>query len=128
MTPYIAGALAAFLTCWALVLTQGWHGRFTLDSSEGVQKFHTRPTPRVGGLGVMAGLLAVQWQAPVEWKPVLGPMLLAALPAFVFGVAEDLTKKVGPRARLLATMGSGVLASVLTGTALAHTGLSVASQ
>ncbi len=123
MTLLIAGALASFFVCWALVLTQNWHGRFTLDSAEGVQKFHTRPTPRIGGVGVMVGLLAVQWQAPAEWQPVLGPMLLASLPAFIFGVAEDLTKKVGPRARLLATMGSGVLASMLTGTALAHTGL-----
>jgi UDP-N-acetylmuramyl pentapeptide phosphotransferase/UDP-N-acetylglucosamine-1-phosphate transferase len=123
MTPYIAGALAAFLTCWGLVLTQAWHGRFTLDKPEGVQKFHDRPTPRIGGLGVMAGLVMLQIQAPAEWEPMLGPMLLAALPAFVFGVAEDLTKKVGPRARLLATMCSGVLASSLTGAALAHTGL-----
>lgn len=66
MMVLVAGALASFLVCWALVLTQTWHGRFTLDSAEGVQKFHTHPTPRIGGLGVMAGLLAVQWQAPEE--------------------------------------------------------------
>ncbi len=123
MYALLAGVLTAFLASWGLVLTQRWHGRFTLDRGEGVQKFHTRPTPRVGGLSVMAGLLAVQWQAPADWKPVLGPMLLAALPAFVFGVAEDLSKKIGPGVRLLATLSSGALASVLTGTALAHTGL-----
>jgi UDP-N-acetylmuramyl pentapeptide phosphotransferase/UDP-N-acetylglucosamine-1-phosphate transferase len=119
----LAGALTAFVASWALVLTQGWHGRFTLDSAEGVQKFHLHPTPRVGGLSVMAGLLVVQWQSPADWMPVLGPMLLAALPAFVVGVAEDLSKSVGPGVRLLCTVGSGVVASVLTGTALTHTGL-----
>ena len=119
----LAGALAAFIACCLLVVTQRWHGRFTLDNAEGIQKFHTRPTPRIGGVGVMAGMLAVLLLAPEAWKSVLVPMLWASLPAFAFGVAEDISKRVGPRARLLATMGSGVLATVLTGTALAHTGL-----
>lgn len=119
----LAGAAVSFLACWVLVWTQAWHGRFTHDSASGVQKFHTRPTPRVGGMGVMAGMVAVHTMAPAEWVALLGPMLLAALPAFIFGVAEDLSKRVGPRLRLLATMGSGVLASFLTGTALGHTGL-----
>jgi len=119
----LSGAVVTFLTCWALVLTRTWHGRFTLDSANGVQKFHTRPTPRVGGLGVMAGMGAIQAVAPPDWQANLGPMLLACLPAFAFGVAEDLTKRVGPGLRLLATMGSGVVASLLTGTALTHTGV-----
>ena len=71
----------------------------------------------------MTGMVTVHAVAPADWYPVLGPMLLASLPAFVFGVAEDLSKRVGPRLRLLATMGSGVLASLMTNTALDHTGL-----
>ena len=47
----LAGALAAFIACCLLVVTQRWHGRFTLDNAEGIQKFHTRPTPRIGGVG-----------------------------------------------------------------------------
>ena len=39
-------------------------------------------------------------------------------PAFAFGLAEDLTKRVGVLARLLATMASGVLAWAITGYAL----------
>ncbi|NBT11444.1 MAG: glycosyl transferase [Betaproteobacteria bacterium] len=123
ITAMLAGALATFISCWALVLTQAWHGRFTHDGSHGVQKFHVHPTPRIGGVGLMIGMLAVQWQAPAEWTTMLGTMLLAALPAFLFGTAEDLSKRVAPRVRLLATMGSGVAASLLSGTALAHTGL-----
>jgi UDP-N-acetylmuramyl pentapeptide phosphotransferase/UDP-N-acetylglucosamine-1-phosphate transferase len=124
----LGGAAAAFFMCWVLVLTQRWHGRFTLDSAQGVQKFHFHPTPRIGGVGVMTGMVAAWLLAPEPWLPILGPMLLASLPAFVFGVAEDLTKRVGPRARLLATMGSGVAASLLTGTALTHTGIPFMDQ
>jgi UDP-N-acetylmuramyl pentapeptide phosphotransferase/UDP-N-acetylglucosamine-1-phosphate transferase len=45
-------------------------------------------------------------------------LLLAGLPAFFFGLAEDVTKQVGITARLLATMASGVLGWWLTGTAI----------
>ncbi len=118
-----AGGGVAFLMCWALVLTQRWHGRFTLDPAQGVQKFHIHPTPRVGGIGIMAGLCAVWLTAPLAWNSILEPLMLASVPAFVFGLAEDLTKSVGARARLLATMGSGVLASLITGTMLTHTSI-----
>jgi UDP-N-acetylmuramyl pentapeptide phosphotransferase/UDP-N-acetylglucosamine-1-phosphate transferase len=40
--------------------------------------------------------------------------LYAGLPAFLFGVAEDLTKRIGVLARLLATMASGLLAWWIT--------------
>ena len=123
VTSALLGGVVALLSCWALVLTQGWHGRFTHDIALGIQKFHVAPTPRIGGVAVMLGILAVWWTVHPRWEDILRPMILASLPAFVFGTAEDLTKRVGPRARLLATMGSGLLASLLTDTALAHTSL-----
>lgn len=97
-----------------MVLTKRWHGKLTLDSTDGVQKFHTSPTPRVGGIGLLVGLCAAWIVLPHAVKDLLGPMLLAGLPAFIFGTAEDLTKRVGVRERLLATMASGVLAWWLT--------------
>lgn len=50
-------------------------------------------------------------------------MLLAGVPAFAAGLTEDITKKVGVRARLLATLFSGVLAWYLTGIAMTDTGV-----
>jgi len=117
------GPLVAALVCCLLVWTQRWHGAYTLDSRVGVHKVHIRPTPRVGGVGTLAGLVVVYLQAAPDAQAVIGPMLLAAVPAFLCGLAEDLTKRVGVRTRLCATVGSGVLASMLTDTALAHTGL-----
>jgi UDP-N-acetylmuramyl pentapeptide phosphotransferase/UDP-N-acetylglucosamine-1-phosphate transferase len=121
----LEAALTGFSTslaiCVLLVLTKSWHGSLTLDGTVGVQKFHTAPTPRVGGLGLMLGLCASAWtellnQGAVE--NLLTPILIAGLPAFLFGTAEDLTKRVGVRERLLATMASGVLAWWLTGTSI----------
>jgi len=114
LIPFIATAAVSLL----LVLTKSWHGRHSLDSFDGVQKFHHAPTPRIGGVALFAGLL-------VAWRLSSGPsgtllalMLLAGLPAFAAGLLEDLTKKVGVRERLLATMFSGLFAWWLTGYAL----------
>jgi UDP-N-acetylmuramyl pentapeptide phosphotransferase/UDP-N-acetylglucosamine-1-phosphate transferase len=50
-------------------------------------------------------------------------MLLAGIPAFAFGLAEDVTKKVGVLPRLLATTFSGFLAWYITGVAMQDTGV-----
>lgn len=98
----------------ALVLTKNLHGKFTLDSHEGVQKFHVAPTPRIGGIALF-GALVVAWLLGNATGGLLGLMLIAGLPAFLAGILEDLTKKVGVRERLLATMFSGLLACFVTG-------------
>lgn len=120
LTPALWGVATSFALSLLLVFTKRWHGELTLDRTFGVQKFHSAPTPRVGGISVALGLVAAWSQAPMEVKELLGPMLVAGLPAFVFGTAEDLTKRVGVRERLLATMASGVLAWWLTGYSLSR--------
>lgn len=66
----------------------------------------------------MLGGVVGWWLAPPLVNDVLRTILIASLPAFVFGLAEDLTRKVGVRERLLATMASGVLAWWLSGISL----------
>ena len=111
------------LASLALVLTQRWHGRFSLDGAVGVQKMHTQPTPRVGGVAIVLGLTAAYSLAAQDVQAILGPMLLAGIPAFAAGLLEDVTKKVGVLPRLLTTMLSGVLAWYLTGIAMQNTGV-----
>jgi UDP-N-acetylmuramyl pentapeptide phosphotransferase/UDP-N-acetylglucosamine-1-phosphate transferase len=89
------------------------HGRFSLDHDlSGPQKFHAHAVPRVGGIGIVAGLL---FAVPALWvlQPAAGKMavvlLLCGLPAFGAGLVEDFTKKVSPRYRLLATALSAAL-------------------
>jgi UDP-N-acetylmuramyl pentapeptide phosphotransferase/UDP-N-acetylglucosamine-1-phosphate transferase len=107
----------------ALVLTQRLHGRYSLDAQNGIQKFHAQPTPRIGGVAIMSGLVLEWLWASAELRTLLTPLLLCGAPAFAAGLVEDLTKRVSVRVRLLATMGSGVAAAVYTGVALQHTGL-----
>lgn len=117
--------LTSFATCLLLVLTQRWHGSFSMDSSSGVQKVHTTPTPRIGGIGIAIGVFAgfaasSHGIAAAEKRVILSAILLAGIPAFIFGLLEDLTKKVSVKIRLLATMASGVLGWGITGTSLTH--------
>lgn len=106
-----------------LVLTTRWHGRFSLDATHGVQKFHITPTPRIGGGAIMLGLWLSLGVLPDAQQELLLPVLVAAMPAFIFGLAEDLTRKVSVRARLFATIASGVCCWGLTGVTLLHIGV-----
>ena len=95
------------------------HARFTADSDiVGVQKFHAIPVPRIGGLGVFFGLLVAFAIRYLQNSDVgsFGLLLLAcSLPAFILGFAEDLTKQVGVKVRLLATIISAILTGYFLG-------------
>ena len=112
--PLITGGLATLIICHAIVVTQHWHGKHTSDSLHGIQKVHLSPTPRVGGIAVALGLVIGWWFAPESVRLLLGPMLIASLPAFISGVVEDISKRGAVVERLLATMVSGLLAWWLT--------------
>ncbi len=108
------GMAASFALCVLLVLTKRWHGALTMDHMEGIQKFHTTPTPRIGGVPIVLGLVVAWGKAPEDIKALITPILFAGLPAFIFGVLEDITKRIGVMQRLLATMASGLLAWWIT--------------
>lgn len=123
LTPDAIAFAVTLLASMALVLSKRWHGRYSLDGAVGVQKMHTQPTPRVGGIAIVLGLQAAYSLAAPEVQAILGPMLLAGIPAFAAGLLEDITKRVGVLPRLLATMLSGLLACYLTGVAMQNTGV-----
>lgn len=123
MPSYLLVFTVTLLAATGLVITQKWHGRFSLDNSFGVQNHHTEPTPRIGGLAIVLGLASAWMLASQDVRTLLGPMLLGGVPAFVFGLLEDLSKRVSIRARLLATMASGALAWYLTGISMQDTGV-----
>jgi len=109
-----------FLTCLVICLSQQWHARWSLDHPHGVQKFHTNPTPRVGGVAQYFGLVSTMFLLDMAEKSLLLPIVLASIPAFLIGLAEDLTKKIGVLVRLAATFASGILACLLSGISLNH--------
>lgn len=95
------------------------HEHITADhDTVGVQKFHSNPVPRIGGLGLVIGLLGALCFRYAQ-NPEVGTfgllLLVSALPAFGFGFIEDITKRIGVKVRLLATASSAALAGSLLG-------------
>lgn len=116
--------LAAAITLF-VVHSSSKHGRFSADHDlSGPQKFHARPVPRIGGVGIFFGLAGMVVAAYLLGHPdaKLGAMIvLCGLPAFVAGLIEDFTKKVSPRERLIATSVSAGLGCWLLGAMITRT-------
>jgi UDP-N-acetylmuramyl pentapeptide phosphotransferase/UDP-N-acetylglucosamine-1-phosphate transferase len=105
--------VSLFATLW-VVRYSHLHSHITADSDlSGVQKFHTVAVPRVGGVGIFLGVLLALSMSYFQNSEIgtFGLLLVAAsLPAFLSGLIEDLTKRVGVRVRLFATVTSAGLA------------------
>lgn len=110
---------ASYGLAQALVLSADKHGHLTMDLPGAVQKFHSTPTPRVGGIGIYLALAAAWMLIPgTAERRLLATLLLAGMPALLIGLLEDVTKRVSVMRRLLVTMASGGLAAILTGIGL----------
>jgi UDP-N-acetylmuramyl pentapeptide phosphotransferase/UDP-N-acetylglucosamine-1-phosphate transferase len=117
----ITSAIASFALAKVLVFTTDHHGRFTMDAPGAIQKFHSQPTPRIGGIGIYLALLAASLIVPEPGAAgILATILQAGIPALLAGLTEDVTKRVGVLARLCATMISGLAACWLADVRLTH--------
>ncbi|MGV0988228.1 MraY family glycosyltransferase [Limnohabitans sp.] len=123
LSPALVAFATSLLIAFLLVITQKWHGIFSLDVQHGIQKFHVHPTPRVGGIAITCGALAAYFAAKAEHQSMLGSLMIAGIPAFLFGLLEDITKRVSVLVRLIATMTSGLIAWLLVGISLTDIGI-----
>ncbi|MBI4293884.1 MAG: glycosyltransferase family 4 protein [Betaproteobacteria bacterium] len=119
----IIAALSSGIACYLIVRYDNLHAHLSHDHmGTGPQKFHAVPTPRVGGLSLLIGMLVTAAVLPTTQPRFaveeFSYLLLASLPAFAGGIAEDLTKKVGVMPRLLLTMLAAAIAAWLLGAAL----------
>ena len=113
----IVAFFISLLSTLLVIRTARLHASFTGDGhASGVQKMHLNVVPRVGGVGLVFGLLAgfvaFWWRYGDTVSLFALALMLCALPAFGAGLVEDLTKQVGPLWRLLATMLAAVCAAL----------------
>jgi UDP-N-acetylmuramyl pentapeptide phosphotransferase/UDP-N-acetylglucosamine-1-phosphate transferase len=114
MSVLILSFLVSLLISLWVVRYSHLHAPFTADADfSGVQKFHSISVPRIGGVGIVLGLL-LSLTARYFQNDEVGTfgllLLMSALPAFISGLAEDVTKKVGVKTRLSATVISAFIA------------------
>lgn len=112
----IGACLGAALVTLLLVHSSSKHAHLSSDHEQsGPQKFHAHPVPRIGGIGIFIGALAgLTILCLVEFAQswLLLSLMGCALPAFLSGLAEDVTKNVSPRRRLFFTCISALLALI----------------
>lgn len=106
--------ISAFTVYWLIRGARRHARRYAADLP---QRFHHGDVPRVGGLGILAGLGA-GWLAAAVWPQALNVRwsLVAALasfacllPAVLGAAAEDVTQRVPVRWRLALTLWSAAL-------------------
>jgi UDP-GlcNAc:undecaprenyl-phosphate GlcNAc-1-phosphate transferase len=98
----------SLISTLALVRYQHLHEKISSDHDlSGPQKFHLQAVPRIGGLGIFLALISSALFSFLFLSTERGLLLLqisaCALPAFVVGLIEDLTKKIGVKIRLIGT-------------------------
>ena len=91
-----ASAFLLSLTVHLFVIRKAESSGWFIDAHDAdkPQRFHEHPTPRAGGLGILAGLLPLL-AVPGGWQ-----VLLPSLLAFFSGILEDFHQSLSPRRRL----------------------------
>ena len=83
---------------------------------DGPQKFHDRPTPRIGGVGVFIAFSLAAFYAQVSENNNYSMLLISSLPVFLFGVLEDVLKKINQSWQKLCRNSQGNFAGRQRGT------------
>ena len=120
-------AFACSAVAMLLVVTSAHrHAHWSADHDlSGPQKMHVKAVPRVGGLGIVAGVCggaALLMGKPGELRDDALALLACMIPAFGSGIWEDFTKAISPRRRMVALALSGLLGVLLLGGKFTHTG------
>jgi len=99
--------ISSLLTSLFIIKTKRFHDRFSYDNDlSGTQKFHKLPVPRIGGFVIVVGLLCGGYYFASRSSYALHLHFMywagiAAIPVFLGGLIEDLSKRVSARDRLL---------------------------
>lgn len=116
MLCFLVAFLVSTLVAILIIRFEHLHPMSADSDLLGPQKIHTHPVPRIGGLAVMLGFIAaVAFQTAGNWRDSLWLLVAASLPAWGFGLLEDISKKIGVKTRLFATFGSALLGYWLLG-------------
>jgi len=109
-TLLLTAFISSFVTIWAIVKLAKSKNWFVNDADlEGVQKFHTEPIARIGGLGIFVGFSVALFLLE-DQSGLLFKIWLSSLPVFIVGLYEDLSARVSPLIRLFAAFISIMIA------------------
>ena len=120
--PIFLTFLISFLSAILIIATSKWHGKYSQDHLEGVQRFHEKATPRIGGLAIIVALGFGVLFSTDESRQLLRLLFILGFFVFSFGFTEDITKKVSVALRLWAGFMPAVIAYFMAGITLRSIG------
>lgn len=113
MWSFVLSFATSLILTGFMIRYQHLHSHITGDHDfDSPQKFHTVITPRIGGVAIWIGIAIAtlyQWIINPSAGKQLALILAASLPVFFAGIAEDLTKRVGVKMRLIAGFLAGLV-------------------
>lgn len=120
-----AAGMLSLLVSLVIVLTRRMHLSRTARGHAGleIQSAHSTPTPRIGGVALVVGLLAAASVSLGEPSTYLWIILLSCAPVFTAGLLEDINIGASPRTRLFAAMASSAVMIALTGERISSVGI-----
>ena len=125
MQTFLTSFLMALVVVFFIIRYCNLHPNSFLDDDfTRVQRVHTVPVPRVGGLALIAGLLTAALVNSFLDSPKAGllwPLIFFVFPAFLTGLCEDILKNLSVRIRLILASISGMLfVYFLDGSVVSH--------
>ncbi|ADR19054.1 glycosyltransferase family 4 protein [Calditerrivibrio nitroreducens] len=124
MVKFLLSFIVSFIVNLLIIKLSSRIDRLVTDHlHDGPQKFHDRPTPRIGGVGVFIAFSLAAFYAQVSENNNYLMLLISSLPVFLFGVLEDVLKKISPKVRLLAAALSALLVYLLLNVYLTRIGI-----
>jgi len=100
----IIAFMSSFVMVWVIIKLAESKNWFVNEADlQGVQKFHSTPTPRIAGIPVFVSFFIGLWFVD-SLEPNYVILLLASLPVFFGGLIEDITAKISPTKRMVATL------------------------
>lgn len=124
MQSYATLFFVSFTLCLIIILSSGYgfSRRGDIDQ-KAIQSAHRGFVPRVGGLAIYIAILVLIPLLSFGFIPLsvvfdldaeqLTPLILSAAPVFSVGLAEDLGYDMSPRARLVGSLVSSLIAILL---------------
>ncbi len=122
---FLVSFISSLIVGLLLLITKKYHLSISTDTNDGFQKVHETPTPRIGGIsiiiGIIIGLISLSLVNELTTYNLL-IFIITILPVFIGGLIEDLWKNVSPVKRLLLALLSALLASIFLNINISRTG------
>ncbi len=95
----LLGFSLSFLVCFAIVFTKKYH-TFDINIENNPQKIHTEYTPRIGGFGIILGIILQLFFLKSQYLDYYLELFIFSFLIFFIGFIEDIRQSLRPILRL----------------------------